>query len=86
VSVSRIRRALLVSTLTAAVAAVSAGSVSSAGLSAWPKKTVIAYKCADSVCLTESGTRAMKRPLLAANRPWPQWDPAFSSGTEARSG
>jgi dipeptidyl aminopeptidase/acylaminoacyl peptidase len=78
VSVSRIRRALLLSALTAAVAAVSTGAVSSASLSVSPTETVIAYKCANSLCLTESGTRVIKRRLLASNHPWPQWDPAFS--------
>lgn len=43
----------------------------------WPKGAVIAYKCADSLCLTEPGSGAQRR-LLASNRPWPQWDPAFS--------
>lgn len=44
---------------------------------AWPRGILIAYKCADSLCLTEPGS-GRQRLLLAASRPWPQWDPAFS--------
>jgi Tol biopolymer transport system component len=43
---------------------------------------VIAYKCADSLCLTEPGTGVGRR-LLASTRPWPQWDPAFSPAGQA---
>jgi TolB protein len=56
--------------------AILAGS-SSAGPPVWPHGAVIAYKCADSLCLAQPG-KGMQRRLLAANRPWPQWDPAFS--------
>ncbi|MGH3009869.1 MAG: TolB family protein [Gaiellaceae bacterium] len=74
---SRIRRPLLFAF--AAVLASVAASVASSnpGPSAWPTQAVIAYKCADSLCLTEPGGGAPRR-LLATNRPWPQWDPAFS--------
>jgi Tol biopolymer transport system component len=43
----------------------------------WPQRAVLAYKCADALCLTELGT-GVRRRLLASSRPWPQWDPAFS--------
>lgn len=67
----------------AALAALGASTASSSGgPPGWPPVTVIAYKCADSLCLAEPGTGVQRR-LLAANRPWPQWDPAFSpSGRE----
>jgi TolB protein len=44
-------------------------------LPSWPARAVIAYKCADSLCLAAASG---KRKLLATARPWPQWDPAFS--------
>lgn len=54
-------------------------SVAPAGAAAptWPQGEVIAYKCADSLCLTDLST-GVRRRLLASTRPWPQWDPAFS--------
>jgi hypothetical protein len=61
------------------VLAALAGSAASfsAGTPAWPHAEVIAYKCADSLCLIEPGSGVQRR-LLASARPWPQWDPAFS--------
>ena len=50
---------------------------SSGGPPGWPPGTLIAYKCTDSLCLTEPAS-GMQRRLLVSNRPWPQWDPAFS--------
>lgn len=38
---------------------------------------MIAYKCVDSLCVTEPGSGVQRR-LLASKRPWPQWDPSFS--------
>jgi Tol biopolymer transport system component len=67
------------STVVAAALAALGGSAASpsAGQPALPYGGLIAYKCADSLCLTESGSHT-QRKLLAANHPWPQWDPAFS--------
>jgi Tol biopolymer transport system component len=74
VSVPRPGRVALVSAL--AGLGISAASFAGAAPT-WPHGEVIAYKCADSLCLTESGTGVQRR-LLASSRPWPQWDPAFS--------
>lgn len=70
---------LLAITFTAALAA--ALSVSAAlsgnGSPTWPSRAVVAYKCADSLCLIDT-TGSRTRRLLVSARPWPQWDPAFS--------
>jgi dipeptidyl aminopeptidase/acylaminoacyl peptidase len=54
-----------------------AAAVSAGGAPASPRHGAIVYKCADSLCVTAPGAGA-GRLLLASNRPWPQWDPAFS--------
>ena len=71
-------RLLLGGTLIAALAAVATTSAQSdAGLPSWPAHAVIAYKCADSLCLVRANGGG-ERKLLTTSRPWPQWDPAFS--------
>lgn len=71
-------RLLLGATVTAALAALSVpAALSGTGLPTWPSRAVIAYKCADSLCVIGT-TGGGARRLLVAARPWPQWDPAFS--------
>jgi tricorn protease-like protein len=77
VTLARPRRAVLATALTALTALGIPAASSSGEPPTWPQGTVIAYKCADSLCLTEPGTGVGRR-LLASTRPWPQWDPAFS--------
>ena len=73
-SVPRPTRAALLTAL--AVLCISAAP-SGAAAPTWPHGEVIAYKCADSLCLADPNTGQQRR-LLASTRPWPQWDPAFS--------
>jgi Tol biopolymer transport system component len=71
-------RLLLGATLIAALVAVATTAAQSdARLPSWPARAVIAFKCADSLCLVRASGGG-ERKLLTSNRPWPQWDPAFS--------
>jgi len=68
---------LLAFAVMSALAGAGKGERAPVGVPAWTARGVIAYKCADSLCLIRpdgSGRRA----LLSSARPWPQWDPAFS--------
>ena len=72
-------RLLSGATLFAAVAVVAITvAKSDAALPFWPVRAVIAYKCADSLCLVRARGGG-ERKLLTTVRPWPQWDPAFSA-------
>jgi Tol biopolymer transport system component len=76
--VSAAPRSLLVGSVAAAVAGLSASAaLTNTATSAWPARGVIAYKCANSLCLSDTGGGG-QRHLLASARPWPQWDPTFS--------
>jgi Tol biopolymer transport system component len=71
-------RPLLVAALIGAGAVVTTSAArSDTALPLWPARVVIAYKCADSLCLARASGGG-ERKLLATARPWPQWDPAFS--------
>jgi Tol biopolymer transport system component len=74
---SRLKVAVALATFAALAALGVSAAFSSLGPPRWPRQTLIAYKCADSLCLTKPGSQTQRR-LLAANHPWPQWDPAFS--------
>ena len=71
-------RLLLGATVIAAVAVVATTAAQSDAASpSWPARAVIAYKCADSLCLA-AASGGGERKLITTSRPWPQWDPAFS--------
>lgn len=77
ISIVRGSRVALILASTGVFAAAVSAVASSTVRPAWPHNEVIAYKCADSLCLTEPRVGVQRR-LLVSRLPWPQWDPAFS--------
>jgi Tol biopolymer transport system component len=74
----RSRRLLFGAPLVTVIGAVVISAArSGASLPSWPSRALIAYKCADSLCLV-GASGGGERKLVRTARPWPQWDPAFS--------